>query len=133
MDEYVAFQLRLITDPPVDLVRLGAVQHAELIGYAVLHGTEPTRRELGFVVGDSRRWRQGLGRQVAHAALAYGFDQLGLTEIWAEALAANVASVRILQCLGMTETDPGDQGTYLGVPSYYRRFTIFVSPTARAS
>lgn len=121
--EYVSFQLRLITEPPGDLLRMGAVHRGELVGYVDLHGSEPDRRELGFVIGDSRRWGRGLGRCAAQAGLDYGFRDLGLTEIWAEAPAANVASIRILQSLGMAETEPGEPGTYLGAPSYYRRFT----------
>jgi RimJ/RimL family protein N-acetyltransferase len=69
-------------------------------------------------VGPRSRQRGGA------AGLTYGFDVLGLTEIWAEAPAANVASVRILQNLGPTETDRGDAATYLGQPTHYRRFTM---------
>ena len=125
MAEYVSFHGRIIAEPPGDLIRLAAVHQDELVGYVDLHGSEPARRELGFVIGDSRHWRRGLGRQAAQAGLDYGFRDLELTEIWAEALAANLASVRILQRLGMTETEPGEPGTYLGAPSHYRRFTIY--------
>jgi RimJ/RimL family protein N-acetyltransferase len=125
--EYVSFHRRIITEPPSDLVRLAAVHRGELVGYVDLHGSEPLRRELGFVIGDSRQWRRGLGRQAARAGLDYGFHRLKLTEIWAEALAANLASVSILQYLGMTETEPGGGGTYLGTPSHYRRFSIGIS------
>jgi RimJ/RimL family protein N-acetyltransferase len=45
-----------------------------------------------------------------------GFSQLALTEIWAEALETNVASLHILRRLGMTEAGPGDAG--------FRRFVI---------
>jgi RimJ/RimL family protein N-acetyltransferase len=122
--ECEAFQRRLIADPPQALVRLGVVHDGHLAGYVDLHGTEPARRELGFVIGDSGRWHQGLGRQAAQAGLDYGFTQMGLTEIWAEAWAANIPSVRILQSLGMRELDPGASGTYMGTPTHYRRFTI---------
>jgi RimJ/RimL family protein N-acetyltransferase len=121
--EHISFQRRLITQPPDDLLRMGAVHEEELVGYVDLHGSEPARRELGFVIGDSRRWGRGLGQCAAQAGLDYGLRDLGLTEIWAEALAANLASIRILQSLGMTETEPGVSGTYLGTPSNYRRFT----------
>ena len=129
--EHVAFQSRLIADPPADLVRLGAFHRGEPIGYVVLQGAEPLRRELGFVIGDSRRWGLGLGRQAARAGLDYAFAAMGLTEVWAEALAANVASVRILQGLGMTELEPGERGTYLGRLSRFRRFAIHASSPHR--
>lgn len=128
MAEYVSFHRRIITEPPGDLLRLAAVHQGELVGYVDLHGSEPARRELGYVIGDSRRWGRGLGRQAARAGLDHGFRGLELAEIWAEALDANPASVRILQALGMTETGPGEPGTYLGAPSYYRRFTLDAPP-----
>ena len=58
-------------------------------------GSQPRRRELGFVIGERRHWRQGLGRAAAEAGLRFGFASLGLSQIWAEALDANRASVRI--------------------------------------
>jgi RimJ/RimL family protein N-acetyltransferase len=125
--DHEAFQTRLISDPPNGLVRLGAVHDGELVGYVVIQGTEPARRELGFVIGDTRHWRRGLGRQAARAGLDYGFTRMGLSEIWAEAWAANTASIRILQGLGMRETERGESGTYLDTPTYYRRFVMGAS------
>jgi len=119
-----AFHRRLIDAPPPDLIRLAAVLDDDVVGYVDLHGTEPSRRELGYLVGDSRRWGRGLGGQIARAGLEYGFTRTGLHEIWAEALAANTASVRILQGLGMVEGEPGDAGIYLGVATRFRRFTL---------
>ncbi len=122
--EYVAFQAGLITEPPTDLVRLGATLAERLFGYVALQGREVGRRELGFVIGERALWGQGLGTAVASAGLRHGFVALGLSEIWAEALDANAASVRILERLGMRETGVGDPATYLGQPSHYRQFTI---------
>lgn len=65
-----------------------------------------------------------MGMAVATAGLTYGFQVLGLKEIWAEALEANRASIRILQRLGMTETGWGDMDTHLGRASRYRQFAI---------
>lgn len=122
--EHEQFQRRLIADTPDGLIRLGIVHDGELAGYVALQGKDPHRRELGFVIGDSRRWGLGLGRSAARVALEYGFAGLGLQEIWAEAWAANTASVRILQRLGMREIERGESGTFLGRPTYFRRFTI---------
>ena len=129
--QHEQFQRRLIANPPDGLIRLGVVHDGVLAGYVDLQGSEPRRRELGFVIGDSRRWGHGLGGQAARAALDHGFTDVGLHEIWAEAWAANRASVRILQRLGMREIERGESGTYLGIPTYYRRFTI-AAPTLRA-
>ena len=118
------FHQTLIQSPPPELIRLGVIHEGLLVGYVDLHGDEPHRRELGFVIGERSRWSRGLGRRAGAAGLDYGFDQLGLQEIWAEALDANQRSVRILQRLGLVETCRGDDGVFLDQPTYHRRFAI---------
>lgn len=113
-----------VTDPPPDLLRFAAAQGDRLVGYVDLAGTEPDRRELGYVIGPRALWGQGLGLAAARAGLDHGFRVLGLREIWAEAADANVASVKILQRLGMVETGPGAETTYVGQPARHRRFTL---------
>jgi RimJ/RimL family protein N-acetyltransferase len=123
-ERHRAFWRAAIAAPPPELLRLGAVHGGTLVGYVDLHGLDPTRRELGFVIGERGRWGQGLGTAAANAGLAWGFDELSLAEIWAEALDANQASIRILQRLGLTEYARGDAEDYAGVASYYRQFRI---------
>lgn len=120
------FWVRQVENPPDDLIRLAVEEPAtdELVGYVDLHGSDPGVKELGFVIGPSRRWGQGLGRRATEAGLAYGFDGLGLEHIWAEALADNTASVRILRSLGMQETGSGGPGVFLGEDSSYLQFRI---------
>ena len=130
-DQCRAFHRDLIDSPPADLLRLGAVHDAELVGYVDLHGDEPGRRELGFVIGERSRWGRGLGRSAAGAGLDHGFDRLGLREVWAEALDANRRSVRILQSLGFTETGKGADSMFLGRPTSYRQFTITAGDRTR--
>ncbi|WP_410790862.1 GNAT family N-acetyltransferase [Kribbella sp. C-35] len=113
----------LIEQPKPDHLRRAAVA-GDVIGYVDLAGAEPDRRELGYVVGPSDRWGRGLGGTLARLGLEYGFDVLGLQEIWAEAVDANRASVRILASLGMTETGRGQDEPFLGASSHYRRFSI---------
>lgn len=115
---------RLITEPKQDHLRLGAVLGADLVGYVDFAGGAPDRRELGYVVGPSTRWGRGLGGAIARLGLDHGFGVIGLREIWAEALDANHASVRILASLGMWETSKGEEELYLGTPTFYRRFAI---------
>lgn len=115
---------RLITQPKPDHLRLAAVAGEQVVGYVDFAGDEERRRELGYVVGPSARWGQGLGGTVARLGLEYGFGELKLDEIWAEAVDANEASIRILTSLGMTETARGDDEVFLGVPSFYRQFAI---------
>ena len=115
---------KLITEPKPNLLRLAAVAGDQVVGYVDFAGDEPGRRELGYVIGPSKRWGQGLGGTVARLGLEYGFGQLGLDEIWAEAVDANHASVRILTSAGMTETGKGHEESFLGAPSFYRQFAI---------
>ena len=46
-------------------------------------------------------WRQGLATEGAQAALAYGFEQLGLAEIVSFTVPANRRSRRVMEKLGM--------------------------------
>lgn len=114
----------LIASPPPELIRLGAESEGALVGYVDLHGTAPDVRELGFLVGPRKRWGHGYGYAIAAAGLHHGFVAMGMRRIWAEAAAANTASLRILQRLGMRETGTGDPTTYLGAPTIYRQFEI---------
>jgi RimJ/RimL family protein N-acetyltransferase len=124
----------LVTHPQDDMLRLAARDDAgDLVGYVDLMGLEPGRRELGYLVGSRAHWGHGWGTAVASAGLDHGFAVLGLGEVWAEALDANGPSVRILRRLGMTETGRGDDGTFLGRPTYYRRFAITRETWARGS
>ncbi len=118
------FQRGLIEAPPPGLIRFGATLGDHLVGYVDLHGREPDRRELGVVIGERARWGSGLGGMAAAAGLDHGFGPLGLQSVWAEALDANQRSVHILRRLGMVETGLGEQGTFRGQPSQYRRFSI---------
>jgi RimJ/RimL family protein N-acetyltransferase len=114
----------MVDQPKVDHLRLAAVAGDQVVGYVDFAGDEPARRELGYVIGPSERWGQGLGGTVARLGLEYGFHELGLDEIWAEAVDANRASVRILASAGMTETGRGEDEPFLGAPSFYRQFAI---------
>jgi RimJ/RimL family protein N-acetyltransferase len=119
------FWIRQIKDPPTGLLRLAAESaDREVLGYVDLDGTDPENRELGFLVGPSHRWGHGLGRRIAEAGLTYGFKELSLERIWAEAVAANTASVQILRALGMRETGRGDAETFLETDSHYLQFEI---------
>lgn len=116
-----------VTSAPKDLIRLAAVSEQRVVGYVDLHGDDPAERELGFVIGPSARWGQGLGFAAAQAGLEYGFSVLGLHRIWAEALEANVASIRVLQRLGMDSIGPRESAPFLGQPSRYRGFQLLHS------
>jgi RimJ/RimL family protein N-acetyltransferase len=122
--ETLAFWESRTRRSPDGLIRLGADEDGALVGCVDLHGDEPDRRELGYVVGPRRNWGRGLGTAIATAGLSHAFDAMGLAAVSAEAYAANEPSVRILQRLGMTETGRGEDGEFLGQPTYLRIFAI---------
>ena len=124
LPDYEAHWNRLITEPHPELIRLAAVLGDEIVGYVDLHGEDPQQRELGYVVGPSTRWGQGIGTAIARLGLDHGFGHLGLEAITADALDANHASIRILLSLGMTETGTGAEEPFLGAQSFYRQFSI---------
>lgn len=123
-DEHLKFQRNMVLAPPPELLRLGVEFSGVLVGYLDLYGTEPGRRELGFLIGERRLWGRGLGRRAAAAGLEHGFGHLGLHEIWAEAVETNVRSTAILYDLGFSPGGTGAEEDFMGVPSVYRRFTL---------
>lgn len=56
--------------------------------------------ELGYWIG-TPYWGRGYATEAASAAVAWGFESLGLETIRADCLASNVASARVLEKLGM--------------------------------
>lgn len=74
---------------------------AESVGTVGLTITSEEQRiaELGIVVGRSH-WGRGVGTSAARLVAGYGFNTLGLSEIRAEVLERNLASVRLLEKVG---------------------------------
>ncbi len=123
-EEFVPWWRNLIAQRDTALIRLAVACNQEIVGYVDLHGEGSDSRELGFVIGPSSRWGRGLGTRAARAGLAYGFENLALESIWAEAVEANTGSVRILQRLGMTYTGEGAEETFVGRPSRYAHYRV---------
>lgn len=48
-------------------------------------------------------WGQGLATESATAILTFGFEELGMHRVWAECVADNAASARVLAKLGMRQ------------------------------
>jgi len=75
-----------------------------IVGFCGLFGTDdPPEVELLYGLAPSA-WGQGLATEAARAVLRYGFEELGLVRIAAGADVPNVASLRVLEKLGMTFT-----------------------------
>lgn len=80
------------------VVPLAGTQSVGTVGLTV---TSHERRagELSIVIGRTH-WGRGIGTSAAVAAVAYGFDTLGLKELHAEVLQRNPASARLLEKIG---------------------------------
>jgi RimJ/RimL family protein N-acetyltransferase len=76
--------------------------HGQFVGVCGFHGIRHGVAEFGFWVGRPH-WRLGIGGHAAAAAVRVAFDYLQLQSLWAEALADNVASRRILAKVGFRE------------------------------
>ncbi len=116
-----------IAHPDPKLHRLLALSDGDAVGYVDLYGDEEGVRELGYLIGPSNRWGLGLGTAAAHAGLHVGFEQLHLDCIWAEAVEANEASVRVLRRIGMRESGVGAEERFLDRPSRYLTFELLRS------
>jgi RimJ/RimL family protein N-acetyltransferase len=88
-------------------------------GYWFLHDDDPP--ELLYAI-DERRCGEGLGGEMVHALVAYGWSVLGLPEICATTEPGNAASMRLLRRLGFSARSRGsgvrgDFHTYRLAPS----------------
>ena len=92
---------------------------AELIGYTGLdvHPFMPPP-EIGWRLA-RRFWGRGLATEAARAALADGFERVGLTEVVSFTIPANVRSTHVMERLGMTR-DPKDDFDHPGFPPGHR-------------
>jgi ribosomal-protein-alanine N-acetyltransferase len=63
--------------------------------------------EIGWRLG-VESWGKGYASEAARAALAHGFDSLGLDEIVAYTAARNLRSQRVMERIGMTRDVAGD-------------------------
>lgn len=74
----------------------------EFLGWCGLkYSPELNETDLGFRFF-KKYWNQGYATETAKACLEYGFNQLHLTKIVGRAMEANVASVKVLEKIGMT-------------------------------
>jgi RimJ/RimL family protein N-acetyltransferase len=74
---------------------------SKIIGRCGLGFLENTLEvELGYVL-DKSYWNMGLGTEAGQATLKYGFEEIQLDRIVAIALPENIASIRVIQKVGM--------------------------------
>jgi RimJ/RimL family protein N-acetyltransferase len=82
------------------IVELGS---SRLIGDASIgiESVPDKRAEIGFTLRQDR-WGAGLATEASRLLLAFGFDQLGMHRIEATSHPDNVASIRVLEKIGMS-------------------------------
>jgi [ribosomal protein S5]-alanine N-acetyltransferase len=91
----------IITESSDNLIRKGITFENQLIGYADLADINQfeARASLGYAIGDSSLWGQGLGFLGAKLMLELAFESLKLERVTAEVNAANTRSLRVLEKL----------------------------------
>jgi RimJ/RimL family protein N-acetyltransferase len=76
----------------------------ELIGNCGIRRERPDDRQasIGYEL-DPLHWGQGYATEAARAVLAFGFNQLKVHRVWADCVADNLGSVRVLTKLGLRQ------------------------------
>ena len=87
--------------------------------------------EVGWRLG-REHWGHGYATEAARAAVAFGFDALGLTEIVSFTTEANARSRAVMDRLGMTH-DPADDFDHPALPDWpQRRHVLYRLASPRA-
>ena len=68
--------------------------------FLTLRYDELRRGEIGYLL-DLRYWGRGYATEAARAVLDFGFRELDLHRVYATCRPANVASIRVMEKLGM--------------------------------
>lgn len=100
--------VRLLNNPPVDLVRKGIVvktaQYPEghLVGFVDLRELNPLERRarLRIAIGEEIHRGQGVGYAAGLQMIEHGFTELGLRRIMAEVHSSNSRMLNLLEKLG---------------------------------
>lgn len=78
-------------------------ENGKLIGWCGLGPLDFSPSEIEIFYGLSREhWGKGLATEAARAVLHYGFDTIGLSQIVAVTNPENVASIKVIENLGLT-------------------------------
>ncbi len=104
VQEFVQMFLDYQQEQPRTKFQLAVILRSEnkLIGNCGIRVNDLEQREanIGYEL-DSRYWGQGYATEAARAILQFGFSGLGMRRIWAECIADNIKSGRVLEKLGM--------------------------------
>ena len=92
------------TEEPRRQWQLAIVDRAnsQMIGNCGIRVNDPAQREanIGYELNPAA-WAHGSATEAARAVLGFGFDERRLHRVWAECVANNAASARVLEKLGM--------------------------------
>lgn len=92
---------RIIAVPWEQRPEFAITLDGRVIGRVMLDVDRPNRTaSLGYGIGRAW-WGRGLATEAARAAVDYAFRALGVDKVWARADPRNVASVKVLEKLGM--------------------------------
>jgi len=102
-----------------------AIEHeGRMVGMADLDGVAAEIAELGYWL-ERGSWGQGLAVEAAAALLRFGFEQLGLAQLYAGHAEDNPASGRVLERLGFAHTDSVLRfSKSRGAPVVQRRYVL---------
>ncbi len=101
IQEFVQRQMRCLRERSYCLWKLLEPGAGRMIGFCGLQPLSNTAEiEIGWWLAQSH-WGRGLATEAARAALRDGFERVGLGRIVAIAQAANRASLRVMDKLGM--------------------------------
>ena len=78
-------------------IRMGS---SGFVGWVSLR-LESRQAELGYRIARSS-WNTGVASEAARAVVTWGFESLHLTRIWAQTMAVNLGSRRVMEKVGMT-------------------------------
>jgi RimJ/RimL family protein N-acetyltransferase len=79
-----------------------------VVGAARLHrDAESSEAEIGYILGRDA-WGTGIATETARLLVAFGFEALGLRRIRATVDEANIASIRVLEKVGLRRAGPID-------------------------
>ena len=99
--EYIARALSFAEEAPRAIYELAVTEASsgQLVGGIGLH-ISGTQAMLGYCFSRST-WGRGYATETARLLVSYGFGSLGVHRIWARCDSENLASLRVLEKLGM--------------------------------
>ncbi|MBW4675464.1 MAG: GNAT family N-acetyltransferase [Desmonostoc geniculatum HA4340-LM1] len=102
--EFVQMFINQQKEQPRTKFQLAVVLKEEnlLIGNCGIRVNNPQLREanIGYEL-NPEYWGQGYATEAAHAILNFGFEELKMHRIWSWCVTENIASVRVLEKIGM--------------------------------